>query len=291
MTELGPLVARGRTSDVFAFGSHAVVKVPRAGVPEGWAMLEAEFSVAVHQAGLPSQTVLDVVEVDGRQAVMFARVNGPSMWELMVAAPDRVIQLAQQLADIQLEIHHTPAPRTLPRLVDRLRQKIARADSLSESDRHEAALLMDSLPSGDALCHGDLHPGNVLMSPTGPVIIDWFDCAVGPSVADLVRTSLLIRPGVNEPAPCHLPGAHPALLASVHATYVNRVCRSQVFPPELLLDWESVLAVSRIVEGAQASDADLLDLWNARRSNKPSLDTTPLASTLCDLGLVRQETA
>jgi Phosphotransferase enzyme family len=26
---------------------------------------------------------------------------------------------------------------------------------------------------GDVVCHGDVHPGNVMMTPTGPVLIDW----------------------------------------------------------------------------------------------------------------------
>ena len=47
--------------------------------------------------------------------------------------------------------------------------------------------LIERLPPGDGLCHGDLHPGNVIMTADGPRIIDW-TCAIrAPAVLDLAR--------------------------------------------------------------------------------------------------------
>ena len=83
----GELIATGRTSDVYAYGADAVVKVPRPGVPAHWAAAEAAFSEAIEPLGLPAPRVRDLVAVEGRPSIVFDRVVGPSMWDEMRAAP------------------------------------------------------------------------------------------------------------------------------------------------------------------------------------------------------------
>jgi aminoglycoside phosphotransferase (APT) family kinase protein len=41
--------------------------------------------------------------------------------------------------------------------------------------------------------HLDLHPDNVILSPAGPVLIDWQGAVAGPAAADIAHTWLLIR--------------------------------------------------------------------------------------------------
>ena len=45
---------------------------------------------------------------------------------------------------------------------------------------------------GTSLLHGDLHPGNILLTADGPVVIDWTNASIGPPGADLAVTWLLI---------------------------------------------------------------------------------------------------
>ena len=52
-----------------------------------------------------------------------------------------------------------------------------------------AALIALDVP--DTLVHGDLHPGNIVVSPTGPIVVDWSDAAVGNPFIDLA--TFLVR--------------------------------------------------------------------------------------------------
>ena len=45
--------------------------------------------------------------------------------------------------------------------------------------------LIERLPPGDGLCHGDLHPGNVIMTADGPRLIDWGGAIRAPAGLDL----------------------------------------------------------------------------------------------------------
>ncbi|MEZ5166536.1 MAG: phosphotransferase [Acidimicrobiales bacterium] len=135
---------------------------------------------------------------------------------------------------------------------------------LTDDERREAIALLRGLPRGGALLHGDLHPGNVLMSSTGPVVIDWFDAAVGHPVADVVRASVLIRPFDGPVVKPHLPGATTGVLRRLHDAYVDAMSTELDRPHAELHVWESVVAASRLAEGAEADEAPLLALWAGR---------------------------
>jgi aminoglycoside phosphotransferase (APT) family kinase protein len=59
--------------------------------------------------------------------------------------------------------------------------------------------LAGALPDGNSLLHGDFHPGNVLLSSRGPVVIDWPNATAGDATADFARTDLLLRMGDPPP--------------------------------------------------------------------------------------------
>jgi aminoglycoside phosphotransferase (APT) family kinase protein len=59
--------------------------------------------------------------------------------------------------------------------------------------REHAVRVLDALPDGDRLCHGDYHPGNVLVAADRVGVIDWANAACGVPEADHARTVLLLR--------------------------------------------------------------------------------------------------
>ncbi len=262
--KLGSLVSVGRTSDVFEFGREAVVKVPREGVPAHWVGIEAALTTAIHDFGLPSPAVLDVVVIDGRQSLVLSRIDGPSMWELMLERPGEVPSLVDRLVAVQRQIHAAGLPPGLPDLTARLIGKVRECDQIDAGARREAERIVAGLPSGAAVLHGDLHPGNILMSPSGPIVIDWFDTSIGHPLADVVRSSLLMRPGFAPGDREHLPGASDDTLDLMHRAYLaawrNTLERAGID----LRRWEAVIGVARMVEGADADPAPLHALWEQR---------------------------
>jgi aminoglycoside phosphotransferase (APT) family kinase protein len=75
----------------------------------------------------------------------------------------------------------------------------------------------DALPArfgppdpSDVVVHGDLHPANVLLSRSGPVVIDWSNAGRGPAGADVADAWLLLA--TAQPPPGRLMSAVVALL-------------------------------------------------------------------------------
>lgn len=96
----GDLVAVGRTSDVYEFGPSDVIKVSRPHVPDEWARLEADFTVAIGALDIPAPRVVDVIELDGRAAIVSRRVHGQTMWQRMLDEPSRIGDLVALLAEM-----------------------------------------------------------------------------------------------------------------------------------------------------------------------------------------------
>lgn len=280
---VGAFVASGRTSEVFAYGIDSVVKVPRPGVPAEWSEQEARFTDAVRSRGVPAAQVRDIVDVGGRPSIVFERLDGVSMWQRMLDNPSDAPALARELAAIHLDIFRAGPPVGVPDLVHRMSSKVDIVAQLSEDERSEAIGMIRGLPRGASLLHGDLHPGNVLMTSQGPVVIDWFDSAIGHPVADIVRSSLLMRANGRGVALPHMPGATAAALAPMLGHYLDGFRGPLVHEAERLSRWEATVAVSRMAEHAQADDTDLEALWHSRAEPSASSSlTNALALSMSD---------
>jgi aminoglycoside phosphotransferase (APT) family kinase protein len=254
---------------VYEWGDDAVVKVPFADTPDEWITSEARYAAAVHAIGAPVPRVLGVEEIDGRAASVFERVRGPSMWEEVVAHPDQAAAAGRRLAELQADLFALVPPLALPAQSDRLAGKIRRAARHVDSSLAEAVALLPHPRRPPQLCHGDLHPNNVLMGADGPKIIDWFDAARGDPAADIARSSLLL--GVVRPhaiLPHHLPGARAELLGEVHGSYWERINALAPLAASEAARWSLVTVAARLAEGLEREA--LLAIWHAGRGTAAS---------------------
>jgi aminoglycoside phosphotransferase (APT) family kinase protein len=164
------VIASGRDAEMVDLGGGRLLRRPR--VPRS---LEGEAAVMglVRAAGYP---VPEVVEVRPDGMVM-ERIDGPTMLADLGAHPWRAWRHARTLADLHRRLHAIPADGALP-------------PRFGATGR------------GDVLVHGDLHPANVLLSASGPVVIDWSNGGRGPAGADVADAWLVL--GGAEPPPGRL---------------------------------------------------------------------------------------
>lgn len=134
----------------------------------------------------------EVIEVEGRIGIVFERIEGVSLFEQTQARPWKLFSVIRLVAELHAEIHRFTAPGGLPTLHQRITARIE--SSKASAQAKQAALdRLATLPQGSTLCHGDFHPGNVLMSPRGPVVIDWSSASRGSPIGDVACTSRLLR--------------------------------------------------------------------------------------------------
>jgi aminoglycoside phosphotransferase (APT) family kinase protein len=189
-------LAQGRTAEIYRWDDGHVLKFFREWCPPDWVDYEARIARAVYEAGVPSPAPGEIVEVDGRRGLVYERLDGISMLRDLNARPWMVLKHARALAELQVEIHQKVSTG-LPSYKDRLRDDIRSTAQLNESLRKKSFALLEVLPNRHNICHGDFHPGNVLLTKKGPIVIDWMTACTGSPWADVARTSLILSIGVK----------------------------------------------------------------------------------------------
>jgi len=244
MNRLGPLIATGGTAEIYAWSEDKVVKLYWNGAAASAAALEAAHASAAHAAGAPTPAVIELVTIDGRPGVVFERAQGPSMQEILFAEPRRAEELARQFAELHAGLHQR-TPRDLPSQHQHLTRRIKLA-SIGGRARSMVLSALKTLPHGHALCHGDFHPGNVLLTSRGPTIIDWFDASIGDPAGDVARTCLVMQ------APDALDGQGEgfgeSLRSTFNAAYLDHYRRLRPLGPEQLKAWMLPVASARLTE-------------------------------------------
>jgi uncharacterized protein (TIGR02172 family) len=255
----GQLVGRGRTADIYAWGNTQVLKLFKDGRPDGMVQQELRIARTVQVAGLPVPKVQDnIVQVDGRYGLIYERVSGPSMLVCLRQQPWKVVTFGRLLADIQATIHACAAP-DLPVWKERLERDIRAAPLLTESARQAVLQALAALPGGSALCHGDFHPDNVIMTRHGPVVIDWMTAVCGNPAADVARTSALLRLGEIPPG-TPLRSLINLLRGMFHRVYLDHYLHRSHLTHAAVNVWELPIVAARLTEGIENEQSGLLRL-------------------------------
>jgi Ser/Thr protein kinase RdoA (MazF antagonist) len=250
---LGPRLGAGREADVYSCGDAAVLKLYRPGF--GGHRAEAAALRSLHGQGIAPE-LLDVVERDGRTGLVLERFDGPDMLTLLQRQPWRVLSLAGSLATAHLAVHRAAAPPELPDLRQVLAARIQDA-VLPPHLRSFAIRVLETLPDGDRLCHGDYHPGNLLLAADRTAVIDWAGAARGVGEADHARTLLLLRWANPLPGTPLLSRALIAAGRSLLTRSYTRTYRRGAPSVRQVHSWLLAHAAARLSEGIEAEYATL----------------------------------
>jgi thiamine kinase len=250
---IGPLLASGSSSEVYALDADRVLKLYHLGAEPDAPRREAAISAMVREAGAPAPAAIGVTELDGRVGVVFERSPGPTMLEAIGMEPDTVDEQARRLAKLQAELH-VRAGTGLAAQRERFEARIARLTGLAHPLRAGILQALERLPAGNGLCHGDFHPGNVIMVESGACIIDWVDATCGAPAADAACTSLLLQYAGK---PSHEPALR-ALRQRFHAVWFGHYCELSGLSPADIDAWTLPVAAARLAYTRSASELDLL---------------------------------
>jgi uncharacterized protein (TIGR02172 family) len=239
-------IAQGRTAEIYAWDDEHILKLYRDWCPPDWADYEARIARAVYEFGIPSPEAGGIIEVDGRRGLIYERLEGVSMLKEMNARPWMLLKHARALAELHAQIHRQSLT-DLPFYKDRLGYDIRNNPHLSEKLKHKALAVLENLPNGETLCHGDFHPENVLITKKGPVVIDWMTACIGSPWADVARTSLILSIGAKSAGKKVRPVIR-AVVNLYHRTYLHRYQALKPDRTREFASWLPVIGAARLSE-------------------------------------------
>jgi len=224
---LGEKIGEGAYADVHAWAPGQVVKLFKAGVPRRLSWWEARMTRAVFAAGGPALEVFDEVTLEGRFGMVLSRLDGPTLLQLTRSGAITFGQAGAILASVCLSVHKTPPPGDVLALRDSMDGSLL--FSGGTIPKHIAtgilALIERLRPGDDGLCHGDLHPDNVIMTADGPRLIDWIGAVRAPAAFDLAISHILLTELAPEVADD--PERPRAVNAAVQSEYARLAGMSQ----------------------------------------------------------------
>ncbi|MFB6819540.1 phosphotransferase [Streptomyces sp. NPDC056347] len=162
---IGELLGAGRSADVYALDEKWVLRRYRNGMdatPE-WMVMAY---LAAHGCPVPRPGPRDAKTPPGD--LVLERLTGPTMLDALLAEELSADEAGALLAGLLAELHTVPA-RLSPHPEDRM-------------------------------LHLDLHPGNVMLTDRGPVVIDWSNASEGAPALDRAMSALILAQIAVDPA-------------------------------------------------------------------------------------------
>ena len=254
---IGKFLAAGRTADIYEWEPGFVLKLFHTWMPIEDIEYEYQMAQAVYDSGL-APLVKPIVQHEGKIGLVYERVEGTSMFEVFKRSIWKTPQLARKMADMHFQLHQSHVESTLPPLKDKLERKLQNVAALPDQLKLRLLEKLSALPEGDRICHGDFHPGNIMLNGSDGKIIDWIDASRGTPLADVARTSILLLGAASTfPNPLQR-----AVIGWFHAIYLKRYFSLRQNGQEEYRLWLPVVAGARLSENITE-----LEPWLLKQAN------------------------
>lgn len=250
---------QGRTAEVFFLDEHNVIKLYRPDFP--FAAIGREFSSSsfVYDAGVRTPKPVSLTTMDGREGIVFQRISGPTLLSLMTTRPWKIRKLSKEMAKLHADLHSRSTPAgQLPDQKGVLTDNIQATSLLTEAEKSQILTCLEQLPRDNKICHGDLHPDNVLVD-NGLWTIDWMNGMSGCPAGDAARSMLLLKFGALPEA---MPDAVKVLFRYFRKVMLNsylvEYMRLSGYAYAELDCWLLPLAAARLIESPPPEERNQL---------------------------------
>ncbi len=235
------VIARRKNKVIYRDGERCI-KVFDSDFSKADILNEALNQARIEETGLNIPKILGVTMVDGKWAIISQYIPGKTLAQLMEENPEKKQEYLSLLVDIQLSIHAKTAP-----LLNKLKDKMNRKISLSRLDattRYDLHTHLEGMPKHNKVCHGDLNPSNIIITPEGvPYILDWSHATQGNASADTARTYLIFcLQGDFEGA----------------EMYLKLFCQKSDTAKQYVQKWMPIVAASQLTKSTPEEHAFLL---------------------------------
>jgi uncharacterized protein (TIGR02172 family) len=241
------LLARGRTAEVYEWGDGHVLKLFHNWFSLKDIQYEMKIAHAVHASGVKSPAVVKLIQVQGRNGLVYERSIGETLLAMFQRKPWNVVRYCKMLAQLHAQMHDHIFHADVPNQRAKLQHKISEANTLPASLKAALLKRINFLPEGDRICHGDFHPGNVLITDDTATIIDWIDASRGNPLADVARTSIILL-GITANSQITNPIFKMAI-QFIHSIYLREYFRLRPGGNEEYRQWLPIVAAARLNEG------------------------------------------
>ena len=136
---------------------------------------------------------MDYTEVGGRPAEVMQKINGQTMLSYIGHHPLRMNAEIKKLAELHSGILDLQTDQAICTINEMVHYFAGQPPVIEQKLLDFVLSVFDGLPRGNAVCHGDFHPGNLLMQGGDYYIIDWSGAYRSNYLSDIAHSYLLMK--------------------------------------------------------------------------------------------------
>lgn len=187
-------IASGFTADVFMLDNTKVLKL----YFEGWDMnyIKNEFHVdsLIQSYSIKTPITYEMITVGNRTGIIFQKLKNITMKDKINNDKKNSFAYAKTLAQVHYKVNSViDSKNGLTEQKDAYIKVIETRSTLNNNQKNKLIQLLNSLPDGNKICHGDFHPYNLLYEDDDIYIIDWVGALRGNPLADVAGSYLIIK--------------------------------------------------------------------------------------------------
>ena len=183
------LLGAGSTGAVYRVSPEEIVKVNYNPATEAEMIEEKEKSQAAFVIGVPTAISFDTVDCgEGRKGVVYETIQNSTLGEMLEADPSRCEDMVRAYIKALRSINsiHTDNP-VFPSAINFYIDCIEKAKPFyTEEEMAMLQRVVDAMPEGDRLVHGDAHPKNLMLQGDELMWIDMAMVCVGHPIYDII---------------------------------------------------------------------------------------------------------
>lgn len=189
--EKGKLIGVGNTAEVYEYEENKVIKLFYEGYPKESMLKEFQNASIIKECSFLKPKVHTLVTLDNRNGIVYDKVAGESLYDQLMRTGD-ISHCGKVLSQVHGEMLDHPGTGLDP-FHDIIRNSITWNSEFSDSRKTKLLHLLENLPEENTICHGDFHPGNILLQEDNAYIIDFMNLCYGNPYMDIARTVYLVE--------------------------------------------------------------------------------------------------
>lgn len=187
----GKIIGVGNTAVVYEWKKDKVLKLFNEGYPKEAVEREFHNAMVIRNMDFEKPKAYELLSYEGRMGIVYDRVDGESLLHWLMRTGN-IQGCAVYMAKLHKEIINNRVD-DLNDYKQFLKYHTVNSASISLAERNYAMETIEKLPEGNLLCHGDFHPGNIILSEGNAIVIDFMNLCKGDYMYDIARSVFLIE--------------------------------------------------------------------------------------------------
>ena len=246
-------IGAGGNGAVYRISEDEIVKVNFN--PDTYETLEQELAKAKEAffLGVPTAISFDMVDCgEGKKGVVYEIIKSSTLGENIQKDPSRMEELTEKYIEQINLLHsiHTDNP-VYGSAKDSYRKQVEAASKyLTEEEGELLNLILEALPEGDRLVHGDAHPKNIMIQNGEMLWIDMEGMSVGHPIYDLISIAVILNGMRTDEMSIGICGMDNTIVKTFKDCFIRKYFKTE--DPEMIQKYGGLLDGLRLIRAVFA---------------------------------------